>query len=66
MSKDKVDPNAAHAFVEKANLPVIAMELAVRRTDAATECAICGRPRSDRIHEEAELAAEAEDRHWPA
>jgi hypothetical protein len=69
----EVDPKQPHAFVERANLPfsapkpaiaaATAMEVPVQRGSAPPECAICGRLRSDRVHEAAEL--QAEEWHWP-
>jgi hypothetical protein len=70
----KVDPKKPHAFVERANLPfnapkpatggATAMEVPVQRTSAPPECSVCGKRRSDRLHEAAE--AESETWRWPS
>lgn len=68
-----IDPKLPHAFLEKLNVPfavpraagpmATGPEIAFRRESASGECGLCGRGRSDRIHEAAEQAADEE--HWP-
>ena len=74
--ESKPDPKQPHGFVERVNVPfsapkpataaVTAMEVPVQRRGAPPECAVCGKARSDRIHEAAAQAAEEEEWHWPA
>jgi hypothetical protein len=71
-SESKPGPHELHAFLERPDLPVaiprppgpvqIGPELPVARTGSPA-CAICGRPRSDRLHAESEEAAQPE--RWP-
>jgi hypothetical protein len=68
------NPHAPHAFMERPNLPLaipcptgpqagqLAPEVPVAWTGSAA-CAICGRPRSDRLHAGSEQ--QAEQRRWP-
>jgi len=73
---DHADPKLPHAFVGKFNVPFAAarpfgaggvnpIEVPVRRLQAPPDCAVCGKPTTDKIHEAANEAAEAEELHWP-
>jgi hypothetical protein len=79
MSEDHhhINPKDPHGFEEHPNppfsIPVSSMgpgsgqnagpEIAFRRTEPSDFCAVCGKPREDRIHAASENAADNE--HWP-
>ena len=73
--RTKADPKEPHAFVGRLNVPFAApkggfpsvetIEIPVQRSAAPTECAVCGKPLDNRIHEAASEVAAEEDAHWP-
>jgi len=77
-ASQSADPKLPHAYVGKMNVPfsiprggvvgmggMLAPEAVFTRPAAPAGCAVCGKPTTDKIHEAAEQAAEAQEANWP-